>query len=109
MEGVKPGRDLGLYKVSKAGFIILTKTQAKEWGSQGIRSNLICPGLIKTKFSGTFWSDIKNLARFTKNLSLKRIVKPDEIAGHALFLPSNASSYCTESTFTADGGLLIAG
>ena len=109
VEGVKPSRGLGLYSISKAGLIMLTKTQAKEWGKQGIRSNVICPGLIKTKFSKALWSDEKNLARFTKHLALNRMADPDEIAGLALFLASNASSYCTGSTFTADGGFLIAG
>ena len=48
VEGIKPSAGLGLYSISKAGLIMLTKTQAKEWGQQGIRSNVICPGLIKT-------------------------------------------------------------
>jgi len=55
------------------------------------------------------WSNEKNLVRFTKHLALNRMAKPDEIAGLALFLASDASSYCTGSTFTADGGFLIAG
>jgi len=109
VEGIKPSAGLGLYSISKAGLIMLTKTQAKEWGQQGIRSNVICPGLIKTKFSKALWSDEKNLARFTKHLALNRMAEPDEIAGLALFLASDASSYCTGSTFTADGGFLIAG
>ena len=109
VEGIKPSAGLGLYSISKAGLIMLTKTQAKEWGQQGIRSNVICPGLIKTKFSKALWSNEKNLVRFTKHLALNRMAKPDEIAGLALFLASDASSYCTGSTFTADGGFLIAG
>ena len=109
VEGIKPSAGLGLYSISKSGLIMLTKTQAKEWGQQGIRSNVICPGLIKTKFSKALWSNEKNLVRFTKHLALNRMAKPDEIAGLALFLASDASSYCTGSTFTADGGFLIAG
>ena len=109
VEGIKPSAGLGLYSISKAGLIMLTKTQAKEWGRQGIRSNVICPGLIKTKFSKALWSDEKNLVRFTKHLALNRMAEPDEIAGLTLFLASDASSYCTGSTFTADGGFLIAG
>ena len=109
VEGIKPSAGLGLYSISKSGLIMLTKTQAKEWGQQGIRSNVICPGLIKTKFSKALWSDEKNLVRFTKHLALNRMAEPDEIAGLTLFLASDASSYCTGSTFTADGGFLIAG
>ena len=49
VEGLKPSNRLGLYSVSKAALIMLTKSQAKEWGRKGIRSNAICPGLIKNK------------------------------------------------------------
>ena len=88
---------------------MLTKSQAKEWGPVGIRSNAICPGLIKTKFSQALWEDEKTLARFTRQLPLGRMAEADEIAELALYLASQASSYCTGTTFTADGGYLIAG
>ena len=48
VEGLKPNMGLGLYGVSKAALIMLTKSQASEWGKYGIRTNAICPGLIKT-------------------------------------------------------------
>ncbi len=51
IEGITPGLGLGLYSVSKATLIALTKVLAKEWGADKIRANVICPGLIKTKFS----------------------------------------------------------
>ena len=109
VEGMRPSEGLGLYSVSKAGLIMLTKSQAKEWGPVGIRSNAICPGLIKTKFSKAIWEDEKTLARFTRQLPLGRMAEADEIAELALYLASQASSYCTGTTFTADGGYLIAG
>jgi len=109
VEGHKPSNRLGLYSVSKAALIMLTKSQAKEWGRKGIRSNAICPGLIKTKFSSALWQNEEILEKFISHLPSGRAAEPDEMAGLALFLASEASSYCTGQSFTADGGYLIAG
>jgi len=109
VEGMKPSVGLGLYSVSKAALIMLTKSQAVEWGKSGIRSNAICPGLIKTKFSAALWQNDKILNQVTRHLPSGRMAVPDEMAGLACFLASDASSYCTGSVFTADGGHMIAG
>tara|TARA_R110000823_G_scaffold84061_3_gene189295 strand:+ start:65 stop:853 length:789 start_codon:yes stop_codon:yes gene_type:complete len=109
VEGMKPSVGLGLYSVSKAALIMLTKSQAVEWGKFGIRSNAICPGLIKTKFSSALWQNEKILDQVTRHLPAGRMAVPDEMAGLACFLASDASSYCTGSVFTADGGHMIAG
>lgn len=109
IEGQKPSNRLGLYSVSKAALIMLTKSQAKEWGRKGIRSNAICPGLIKTKFSSALWQDEKILEQFVGNIPSGRPAEPDEMAGLAVFLASDAASYCTGQSFTADGGYMIAG
>ena len=103
VEGMKPSVGLGLYSVSKAALIMLTKSQAVEWGKFGIRSNAICPGLIKTKFSSALWQNEKILDQVTRHLPAGRMAVPDEMAGLACFLASDASSYCTGSVFTADG------
>jgi NAD(P)-dependent dehydrogenase (short-subunit alcohol dehydrogenase family) len=105
--GVRPEAGLGIYSVSKAALISLTNSLAKEWGQYNIRVNAICPGLIKTKFSKALWQDDKTLKRFTQHLPLKRMGTPEDLAGLALFLASDASAYCTGSTFNADGGFLI--
>ncbi len=109
VEGMKPTSGLALYSMSKAAVIMLTKTQAVEWGKFGIRSNAICPGLIKTKFSAALWQNDKVLDQVTRHLPSGRMAVPDEMAGLACFLASDASSYCTGSVFTADGGHMIAG
>jgi NAD(P)-dependent dehydrogenase (short-subunit alcohol dehydrogenase family) len=109
VEGMKPSAGLGLYSVSKSALIMLTKSQAVEWGTVGIRSNTICPGLIKTKFSAALWQNEKILDQVTRHLPAARMALPDEMAGLACFLASDASSYCTGSVFTADGGHMIAG
>ena len=105
--GISPEDYLGIYSVSKAALLSLTKVLAKEWGEHNIRVNAICPGLIKTKFSRALWQDEKILKRFLKNQPIARIGKPEDMAAMALFLASDASTYCTGSVFTADGGYTI--
>ncbi|MEZ4995759.1 MAG: SDR family oxidoreductase, partial [Saprospiraceae bacterium] len=108
VEGMKPTPGLGLYSVSKAALIMLTQSQAREWGPAGIRANVICPGLIQTKFSAALWQNEKMLQKFTGNIPLNRIAQPEEMAGLAVFLATDAASYCTGSVFTADGGYMVA-
>ena len=109
VEGMKPSFGLGIYSVSKAALIMLTKNQAKEWGGQGIRANAICPGLIQTKFSAALWKNDMILKQVETHLPSGRMAQPDEMAGLAVFLASEASAYCTGGVYTADGGHMIAG
>ncbi len=105
--GDTPDPGLGIYSVSKAALNMLTKVMAKEWGPDNIRVNAICPGLIKTKFSQALWQDENILKRFMKMVPMGRMGTVDEIAAIALFLSSDASSYCTGTLFFADGGTTI--
>jgi NAD(P)-dependent dehydrogenase (short-subunit alcohol dehydrogenase family) len=109
VEGHKPGFGLGIYSISKAAIIMLAKNQAKEWGGVNIRVNAICPGLIKTKFSSALWQNEALLKQLEQHLPSGRMGQPHEMVGLAIFLASDASSYCTGATFEADGGYLIAG
>jgi len=109
VEGLRPGFGLGLYSATKAALIMLTKNQAKEWGRYGVRANVVCPGLIKTKFSEGLWSDEKLVDRFTRSLPMNRIADPDEMAGLVLLLASEAGSYMTGGVYTADGGYMVSG
>ena len=109
VEGVHPGFRLGLYSMTKVALIMLTKNQAKEWGKYGIRANVVCPGLIKTKFSQALWTDEKTLGMYTSTIPLKRMAEPDEMAGLVMLLASDAGSYMTGGVYTADGGYLISG
>lgn len=109
VEGLRPGFGLGLYSATKSALIALTQNQAKEWGRYGIRANVICPGLIKTKFSEGLWADDALVARFTKHLPLGRIAQPDEMAGLVMLLASDAGSYMTGGVYVADGGYMVAG
>ncbi len=105
--GLHPEPMLGIYSVSKAALISLTKVLASEWGPANIRVNAICPGLVKTKFSQALWQTDEILRRFTDELPLRRIAQPDEIAPLAVFLASAASGYCTGGVYTIDGGHTI--
>lgn len=109
VEGLRPGFGLGLYSATKAALIALTQNQAKEWGRHGIRANVVCPGLIQTKFSEGLWADEALVARFTKHLPLGRIAQPAEMAGLVLLLASDAGSYMTGGVHVADGGYMVTG
>lgn len=107
IEGIRPGQGLGLYSISKSTLIALGKVQAKEWGPDHIRVNIICPGLVKTKFSEALTSNEKILATVLRAQALPQVAIPEDIAGLALFLASPAASFCTGGIFTADGGYTI--
>jgi len=109
VEGIHPGFRLGLYSMTKSALIMLTKNQAKEWGKYNIRSNVVCPGLIKTKFSEALWSNEKLLDSYTGVVPLRRMAEPDEMAGVVMLLASDAGSYMTGGVYAADGGYLISG
>ena len=109
VEGLRPGFGLGLYSATKSALIMLTKNQAKEWGRYGVRANVLCPGLIKTKFSQGLWADEKLVSGFIKALPLNRIAAPDEMAGMVMLLASEAGSYMTGGVYVADGGYMVSG
>ena len=102
--GLTPEKGIGMYSVSKAALISLTKVMAQDWGPDNIRVNAICPGLIKTKFSEALWSDEANLKRFLHSIPLGRLGRADDIAGLAVYLASDASAYCTGGVYMVDGG-----
>jgi len=105
--GLRPEPGLGIYSVSKAALISLSKVMAKEWGPYNVRVNTICPGLIQTKFSEALWTNDNIMKMMMSQLPLARIGSPEEIAALALYLSSPASAYSTGAVFTADGGYTI--
>lgn len=107
VEGITPESQMGLYSVSKAALIHLSKVLAKEWGSDNIRVNAVCPGLIQTKFSQALWANETLLNHVLSALPLPRIGQSDEVAGLVLFLASDSASYCTGGVYTVDGGYTI--
>ena len=101
---ITPDAGLGIYSVSKAALVSLTRVLAKEWGKDKIRANAICPGLIKTDFSSTLWQNERILAHMMNRQAVPTLGEPGDIAGLALFLCSDAGRFCTGGTYMADGG-----
>ena len=100
---------MGVYCVSKAGVLMLTKVLAVELAHENIQVNAIAPGFVKTKFSSALWEDAQIHDATIKNIPQHRIADPEEITGAALFLASDASSYVTGETIVVDGGQILGG
>jgi len=109
IEGIHPSPNFAAYNISKAGLIMLGKNQAVEWGRHNIRVNIICPGFVKTKLSSALWQNEELHSNLIKATPLQRLASPDEMAGLALFLASDARSFCTGSVILNDGGILHGG
>jgi len=107
--GLRGSAVLGAYNISKAADIQLARNLAVELGPQGIRVNCIAPGLIKTDFSKALWEDPGTLEKIVSNMPLRRIGTPEDIAGAAVFLASEASAFMTGETIVVDGGSTITG
>ena len=91
------------YAASKAGMIGLTKSIAQEIGSRGIRANIIAPGFILTDMTLQLPEEVR--AEWAKKIPLRRGGTPEEIAGVALFLASDLSSYVSGQVIQVDGGM----
>ncbi len=96
----------GIYSVSKAGLIMLTRVMARECGRDGVRVNCICPGVIRTRLSEALWKDEEAEKRFVAAKALGRIGEVDEVVGAAIYFASDASSFTTGAALQIDGGLL---
>lgn len=94
------------YNVTKAALIHLTKCLASEWGHNGIRVNALAPGLIQTRLSKALWEN-PIAEQVIKSYPIPRIGKAEDIAGAALFLASDVSSFITGHTLVIDGGQLV--
>ncbi len=98
---------LAVYGMSKAADFSLAKNLAIEWGPKRIRANCIAPGLIKTDFSRALWENAKLLKNVEENTPVRRIGRPEDIGGVAVFLASDAAAYVTGQTIVVDGGITV--
>ena len=105
--GIRPDLLTGAYNASKGALINLTRTLARELGPFGIRVNAIAPGLVETQFAKVLVETPEIHDRVVAHSALGRHAQPDEIAGAALFLASDASSYVTGEVLVVDGGTTI--
>ncbi|WP_148862014.1 SDR family oxidoreductase [Marinobacter fonticola] len=106
VNGVTPGHFQGIYSITKAAVISMTKAFAKELGQQNIRVNALLPGLTDTKFASALTANDSIKKQALTHIPMHRMADPDEMAGTVLYLVSNASSYTTGSCINVDGGYL---
>ena len=94
------------YGASKAAVVSLTRTLAVEWAPLGIRVNALCPGWTATDLNKNLWDGPDGGQATVANVPMRRWAKPEEMAGPAVFLASDASSYMTGQVLVVDGGQL---
>jgi NAD(P)-dependent dehydrogenase (short-subunit alcohol dehydrogenase family) len=104
--GLEPQPMMGVYSVSKAAVLMLTRVLAAELAPYNIQVNVIAPGFVKTRFSAALWQNPQMNEAILKRIPQKRMAEPEEIAGLAVYLASPASSFVTGSVFSIDGGQL---
>lgn len=107
VNGLQPGPMQGIYSITKAAVINMTKAFAKECAPLGIRCNALLPGLTKTKFAGALFTQDDIYQEAVKMIPMGRHADPDEMAGTVLYLVSDASSYTTGECIVVDGGMTI--
>jgi len=94
------------YSVSKAGVVALTRGLATEWARYGVRVNALIPGVFPTRLNHKALQKKGRKKNILRGIPLKRLGKVDELAGAAVFLASDESSYITGTSFPVDGGFL---
>jgi NAD(P)-dependent dehydrogenase (short-subunit alcohol dehydrogenase family) len=94
----------GIYGMTKAAIISMTKTLASELGDRGIRVNAIAPGLVETRFSAALHENEAIRDQILRRVPSRRMGQPDEVAGAAVFLASDEARYVTGTTLVVDGG-----
>ncbi len=95
------------YCASKGGIRMLMRTIAIELAEYGITVNDIAPGAVDTPMDAALKADAPEFARLKAEIPLRRMAQPEEIAGLAVFLASDAAAYVTGATYVIDGGLSI--
>ncbi|RQR29710.1 SDR family NAD(P)-dependent oxidoreductase [Burkholderia sp. Bp9142] len=100
-----PQTHSGAYSASKAAVAMLARQLAAEWGPRGIRSNTVCPGMIRTPLSESFYASGDIEARRSAMTASRRIGRPDDIANVVAFLASPRAAYVNGAELVVDGGL----
>lgn len=107
VNALQPGDMQGIYSITKAAVVNMTKAFAKECGQFNIRVNALLPGLTRTKFSSALFAQKDMYEQWLQNIPLGRHAEPCEIAGTVLYLVSDAASYTSGECVVVDGGLTI--
>ncbi|WP_448580563.1 SDR family NAD(P)-dependent oxidoreductase [Thermaurantiacus sp.] len=93
------------YAASKGGLLTLTRSLAMAYGRDGIRVNLVAPGLVRSKMTAVTFADPERVARTEALVPLGRVGEPDDLSGPILFLASDAARYVTGTSLIVDGGM----
>jgi len=104
IEGISPSPMMGIYSMTKAAVIMMTKAFAKELGGSNVRCNCICPGLTETRFAKVLIETQEIYEHYIQRAPLARHAQPSEIVGAAVYFASDASSYTTGTILPIDGG-----
>jgi NAD(P)-dependent dehydrogenase (short-subunit alcohol dehydrogenase family) len=96
--------DAAAYTASKSGVYGLVRTLSTEWSGRNIRVNGIGPGYFRTALTETVFADEKRYQKMLDRIPMGRFGDPEELAGTAVFLASDASSYITGQLLMVDGG-----
>ncbi|MBP2603402.1 SDR family oxidoreductase [Acinetobacter calcoaceticus] len=107
VNALQPGDQQGIYSITKAAVVNMTKAFAKECGPLGIRVNALLPGLTKTKFASALFENEDIYTSWMSSIPLRRHAEPREMAGTVLYLVSDAASYTNGECIVVDGGLTI--
>lgn len=107
VNGITPGPLQGIYSISKAAIISMTKTFAKECAGENIRVNALLPGLTRTRFAGALFTNEDVHREIMAGIPMGRHAEPEEMAGAVLYLASDAASYTTGVCLPVDGGITI--
>ncbi len=107
INALQPGDMQGIYSITKAAVVNMTKAFAKECAPLGIRVNALLPGITKTKFAGALFENEKIYQSVIAHVPMGRHAEPREMAGTVLYLVSDAASYTTGECIVVDGGLTL--
>tara|TARA_R110000823_G_scaffold119998_20_gene244573 strand:- start:11250 stop:12014 length:765 start_codon:yes stop_codon:yes gene_type:complete len=107
INALQPGPMQGIYSITKAAVVNMTKVFAKECAGSGIRCNALLPGLTRTRFAGALFDNDEIYAEAVKGIPMGRHAEPAEMAGTVLYLVSSASSYTNGECIVVDGGMTI--
>jgi NAD(P)-dependent dehydrogenase (short-subunit alcohol dehydrogenase family) len=102
--GIRAAFGLGIYNITKAAVIHMTRQLALELGPRGIRVNAVAPGLVKTRFAEALWGNEEILNQVLQSTALGRIGSPPEIGRVVAFLASDDASFITGEVVVIDGG-----
>lgn len=105
--GLRAVSQLGLYSISKAALIHMTKAQALEWGRHHINVNAICPGLIRTEMNDEHWQTEAG-QKLLNMLPRKRLGQPSDLDGLLLLLASDEAKLINGAVISADDGFSVA-